>query len=203
MTTNTAVVLMMVIAKISLYDCAMGEAGHSQQRDDGAVVRQGIHAAGSHRGNAVEDLERNARRLRRSAMKVSDIAASAMLMPPEAEPVMPASDGNGNRFIDQRIREWRASASAMTRKPGNAAMTAPKPYSDAVFIDASKAPPTAALLPSANFSITVFPAKTKTVSDTDQQRPFDGPDRGDGLGSAGPPGATLPITAGMKDVDSP
>jgi hypothetical protein len=35
------------------------------------------------------------------------------------------------------------SAFATTRKPGRAAITAPKPYSEAVFIEASKAPPMA------------------------------------------------------------
>ena len=37
-------------------------------------------------------------------MKVSAIAASAMLMPPDAEPVMPASALTRDRFVHQRIR---------------------------------------------------------------------------------------------------
>src|SRR5205807_523746 len=91
-----------------------------------------------------------------------DMAASAMLMPPEAEPVMPASvvtaiasltSGFGIAF----------SASATNRKPGRPAITAPKPYSDAVFIEASSEPPTAALEPSANFGPTRFQANTSTV----------------------------------------
>ena len=45
------------------------------------------------------------------------------------------------------------SASATTRNPGRPAITAPKPYSEAVFIEASSAPPTAAFVPSANFSL--------------------------------------------------
>ena len=83
-----------------------------------------------------------------AAMNCSDMAASAMLIPPDAEPVMPArvvtvmaslTSGSGIFF----------SASASTRKPGSEAITAPKPYSEAVFMAASSAPETAVLLPSA------------------------------------------------------
>ncbi|MNV66221.1 hypothetical protein D3C71_1589650 [compost metagenome] len=45
------------------------------------------------------------------------------------------------------------SQSASTRKPGRDAITAPKPYSEAVFIAASKAPLTALLLPSASLRL--------------------------------------------------
>ena len=55
------------------------------------------------------------------------------------------------------------SASAITVKPGSSAITPPKPYSDAVFIAASRAPATAALLPSANFASTGRQANTNTV----------------------------------------
>ena len=48
------------------------------------------------------------------------------------------------------------------RKPGNAAITPPKPYSDAVFIAANNAPPTAALVPSANAARTRPNAVTTT-----------------------------------------
>ena len=74
-----------------------------------------------------------------AAMKVSDMAARAILIPPDAEPVIPASvvmliaslsSGSG----------IAASAFDSTRKPGRAAITAPKPYSDAVFIAARIAP---------------------------------------------------------------
>ena len=67
----------------------------------------------------------------------------------------------------------------MTRKPGSAAITAPKPYSEAVFIDASSAPPMAALLPSANLAITGLPREDQHGEDADQQRAFDRPDRRD------------------------
>lgn len=84
-----------------------------------------------------------------AAIKLSDIAASAMLMPPEADPVMPAnrvtliaSFSSGLGIAD--------SACDSTKKPGSAAITAPKPYSEAVFIAARIAPPTAVLLPSAS-----------------------------------------------------
>src|SRR5262245_65946267 len=88
-----------------------------------------------------------------AARNSSAIAASAMLMPPDADPVTPASvvtviawftGGSGITLSALRI----------TRKPGNAAITAPKPYSDAVLTPASSAPPTAAFVPSANLRIT-------------------------------------------------
>ena len=41
----------------------MREAGDCEQRDDGAVVRQRIHAAAGHGGDAMQDLERDFRRL--------------------------------------------------------------------------------------------------------------------------------------------
>src|SRR5207247_11090266 len=47
-------------------------------------------------------------------------------------------------------------------KPGSDAVTRPKPYSDAVFIEASSEPATAALVPSAKLVITVLKAKAIT-----------------------------------------
>ena len=55
------------------------------------------------------------------------------------------------------------NASLITRNPGNAAMTAPKPYSDAVFIAASSAPEMAVLVPSANCRLTDVHANNSTV----------------------------------------
>src|SRR5476649_669000 len=81
-------------------------------------------------------------------MKVSDMAASAMLMPPDAEPVMPASELTDTAALTSGLGTL-LSASLTSTKPGSAAMTPPKPYSDAVFIAASSAPPTATLVPSA------------------------------------------------------
>ena len=81
-------------------------------------------------------------------MNWSAIAASAMLMPPEADPVMPARTVTLIASLTSGFGIAR-SASRITRKPGSAAITAPKPYSAAVFIEASRAPPTAALEPSA------------------------------------------------------
>src|SRR5688572_30256820 len=43
----------------------MRQPGDGEQRDHGAVVRQGVHAAARHGRDAVEDLERNVRRPRR------------------------------------------------------------------------------------------------------------------------------------------
>src|SRR3546814_14501911 len=55
------------------------------------------------------------------------------------------------------------SASATTRKPGRAAINAPKPYSEAVFIDASNATQIAFFVPSAKLARTGFHANTITV----------------------------------------
>jgi hypothetical protein len=125
------------------------QAGHRQQGDHGAVVRQGVHAAAGHGHHAVHHFQRNLRRLA-AWMNWSDMAASAMLMPPEAEPVMPASEVTDRR-IHQRVGH-AAQRLAHHRKPGSAAITPPKPYSEAVFMAASSAPPTAALVPSAKLA---------------------------------------------------
>jgi hypothetical protein len=94
------------------------------------------------------------------AMKLSAIAASAMLMPPEAEPVMPARAVDRHRFVDQRVGDRGESHGRRPRSPGSAAITAPKPYSDAVFIDASRAPPIALLLPSAKLAFHLAATRT-------------------------------------------
>ncbi len=95
-------------------------------------------------------------------MKVPDIAASAMLRPPEAEPVMPASAVTVTASLISGLG-MAARVSRMARKPGRAAMTAPKPYSEAVLRAASREPATAALLPSANPEATGFQAKANTA----------------------------------------
>ena len=83
-------------------------------------------------------------------------------MPPEADPVIPASTVT---LIASLISGLgiALSASETTTKPGSSAITPPNPYSDAVFIAASRAPATAALLPSANFATTGRHANTNTV----------------------------------------
>src|SRR3954467_3042220 len=96
------------------------------------------------------------------AMKVSAIAASAMLMPPDADPVMPASALMLTASLISGLG-MASSVLAISMNPGSAAITPPKPYSDAVFIDASSEPATAALVPSANFAVTGFHANAITV----------------------------------------
>ncbi len=86
------------------------------------------------------------------SMKVCAMAARAMLMPPEAEPVMPASEVTATASPTSGSG-IALSALATIRKPGSAAITPPKPYSAAVFIDASSAPETALLLPSAKCAL--------------------------------------------------
>src|SRR3546814_18988296 len=84
-----------------------------------------------------------------------------MLMPPDAEPVMPASTVTVIASLTSGLG-IEPSASATTRKPGRAAITAPKPYSEAVFIDASHAPPSAFSVSSAKLARNGFNAKTLT-----------------------------------------
>ena len=72
-----------------------------------------------------------------------------MLIPPEAEPVIPASTVTLIASFNSGLG-MAARAFDSTRKPGRAAITAPKPYSEAVFIAARIAPPTAVRLPSAS-----------------------------------------------------
>src|SRR5208282_3068434 len=67
------------------------------------------------------------------------IAASAIDMPPEAEPVMPASEVTVTASRTSGLG-MAPSVSRIARKPGSEAITPPKPYSDAVFIAASRAP---------------------------------------------------------------
>jgi len=89
------------------------------------------------------------------------MAASAMLMLPEAEPVMPASAVTVMASLTSGLG-MAFNASATTMNPGNDAMTPPKPYSEAVFIDASREPAIAALVPSANLAMTCLNANTST-----------------------------------------
>ncbi len=95
-------------------------------------------------------------------MKVSDMAASAMLMPPEAEPVMPASVVTVMASVDQRVRNGLERIGDHG-EAGQRRDMPPKPYSDAVFIDASSAPATACLVPSAKRALTGLNANTSTV----------------------------------------
>ena len=68
----------------------VGRATDGEQRDDRAVMRQGIHAP-----DAIEATRCNTSSgmpaALAAAMNSPDIAASAIDMPPEAEPVIPAS----------------------------------------------------------------------------------------------------------------
>jgi hypothetical protein len=126
---------------------AVRQAGDRQQRDDRAVVRQRVHAAAGHGHHAVHHFSGICAACA-AWMNWSDMAASAMLMPPDAEPVMPASEVTDTAAFTSGLGTLR-SASLTDRKPGSAAITPPKPYSEAVFMAASSAPPTAALVPSA------------------------------------------------------
>ena len=86
-----------------------------------------------------------------------------MLMPPDADPVMPASVVTVIASFTSGLG-IAVSAFLITMKPGSAAITAPNPYSDAVFIEASSAPPIAFFVPSANRPITGRNANASTVT---------------------------------------
>src|SRR3984893_5158629 len=96
-------------------------------------------------------------------MNVSDMAASAMLIPPDAEPVIPASELTETAALTSGFG-MLLSASLTTINPGKAAITPPKPYSDAVFNEASNAPATAALVPTAKRSRTRPKGVTTTIT---------------------------------------
>lgn len=85
-----------------------------------------------------------------------------MLIPPEAEPVIPANVVTVIASLTNGFGIFSRLA-AIAVNPGNRAITAPKPYSDAVFNEASNAPATAALLPSAKLRNTLLNANTNTV----------------------------------------
>src|SRR4029453_2396176 len=90
------------------------------------------------------------------------MAASAMPGPPEADPVTPASVVTVTASFTRGLGIfWRAVR--IIRNPGRAAMTAPKPYSEAVLTDARSEPEIADFDPSANFSRTRRDAKARTV----------------------------------------
>lgn len=94
------------------------------------------------------------------------------------------------------------SALATTMKPGNAAITAPKPYSDAVFMAASTAPLMAARVPSANWATTGRQASastdrmpTSSAPTTAQIAPI--------FATSCTTGAALPMIEGMKLCSPP
>src|ERR1700736_1168584 len=140
-------------------------------------------------------------------MKVSDIAASAMLNPPDADPVIPASVVTVTASLTRGFG-IALNPSATTRKPGSDAITPPNPYSDAVFIDASREPATAALVPSAKLIITVLNASAITERMPTRSAPSTAQiaARGVTCTTRGWPGRgivkALPNTVGIKPVNT-
>ena len=78
-----------------------------------------------------------------AVLNCSAIAASARLRPPDADPVTPASVVTVIASLTSGLG-IADSAAWIAAKPGSAAITAPKPNSEAVFIDASRHPASAA-----------------------------------------------------------
>ena len=89
-----------------------------------------------------------------------------------------------------------------TRKPGREAMTAPKPYSDAVLVAASMAPAIALLEPSAKFLNTGFQAKMNTVRMPRISAPSTAQIAAS-LAVSCTTGGSLPMTAGSNEVCGP
>ena len=111
-----------------------------------------------------------------AAMKLSAIVARAMLMPPEADPVMPASAVTVTASLTS-TPGIAFSPSATTRKPGSAAMTAPKPYSDAVLVAASSAPRDRGLASLGEALLERPEGEHHDGEDAEQERAFHRPDR--------------------------
>src|SRR3712207_8834414 len=81
-------------------------------------------------------------------------------MPPDAEPVIPASADTVIASLMSGLG-MALRASRITKKPGRAAITAPKPYSAAVFMDARDRKSTRLNSSHANISYAVFCLKKK------------------------------------------
>src|SRR5690606_9219146 len=94
------------------------------------------------------------------------------------------------------------SALATTRKPGSAAITAPNPYSEAVFIDASRAPPIALRVPSAKLANTGFQANTRIVAMPTSNAPWTA-QMAAIFGTSCTTGAALPTTDGTNSWVAP
>src|SRR3954467_1683816 len=162
MITNTAVVLMQVIAKISPY----------AWRCVSPVIASRVMIAPLCGNVSIPPQAIAATRCRTSngmcaataaALNCPAIAASARLRPPEAEPVIPASAVTAiasltSGFAIAFIADWMAT------NPGSAAITAPNPNSDAVFNVASRQPVIASWLAFANDALTRDQANTTTVA---------------------------------------
>ena len=158
----------------------MREAGDRKQRDDRAVVRQRIHAAARHRGDAVQHLERNVRPPSAAAMNVVRHGRERDAHAARCRTGDAGERGDRDRLVDQRVGD---GAAAPRRSGGSRAARrsrAPKPYSEAVFIDASKAPADRGLACLRRISrATGPPGEQQDGEDAEQQRAFNGPDRGD------------------------
>lgn len=135
------------------------------------------------------------------AMNWSAMAPSAMLMPPEADPVMPASAVTEIASLTRGFGiAFRPSATV--RKPAREAMTAPKPYSEAVFIVASRDPLMAGLALSAKDVTTGRHARAKTLRIPTSRAPSTA--QMAVLAATGTlTGLAAPTTAGLNETDSP
>ena len=102
----------------------VGQAADREQRDDGAVVRQRVEAAGGKRRDAVQELGQMP-----AACPALEVLApsvcSAMLMPPDAEPVMPASTLTATASETSGLPGAIEHRVAQDREPGSEAITPP------------------------------------------------------------------------------
>src|SRR6478735_1908508 len=84
----------------------------------------------------------------------SPITLSAIPIPPEADPVIPAKTLVVTAPLTSGFVNICETPSRTMLKPGSAAIIPPNPYSEAVFMVASKAPPMLILIPSLNLDCT-------------------------------------------------
>ena len=110
-------------------------------------------------------------------MKVSAIAASAMLMPPEAEPVMPASTVTVIASLTSGLGIAR-SALATTQEARQARRSRRRSRTPTrCSSPPAMAPPIAGLAALGEAPLTPASRRTQHGEDADQQRAFDRPDR--------------------------
>ena len=102
-------------------------------------------------------------KLEAAAIYVSLIEARAILIPPEADPVTPAKVVIVTASLTSGSWIAEAKPSFKDLNPGKAAITPPKPYSEAVFRVASNAPAIDRLIRALKFTLILRNARPITT----------------------------------------
>ena len=95
-------------------------------------------------------------------MYFSPIALNAIPIPPDADPVIPASALVVTAPLTSGFVKPLEIPSLIFANPGSAAIIPPNPYSDPVFIVASNAPPILGFSPSLKFMLLVSNQRQET-----------------------------------------